>query len=652
MEKQAEPAYQPFEGGSVPRTRKKANSRWLSPGRFCLAFCALIGSLIALATTYGVYKAAKDGWKMLSNPHGHVRANASLVAVDGPIPDRDTDVVRSFFGPQAAGGVDHFDLQAAIWAKVQRGDANWTSKSHTPWELVWDAIVLNNVPIDAKAQRTVQQVRLPQEFTKELAESFKVNVWATFAMLPSADRIDATLSHHTWRTSRNASIFGTTSRYPPLTVEMQTPPRDVFPRFLANSGTARQLLAEPPSRFKTANGTRIDPSVAPRRIETHSRVTMVRDNYPVYNFTVYNRTLVARADMMRQVCSDVLAGGVSLSNPDHRCDRTFHNAGHFENMIEFDDAVDDKVETARRVGWRYGPFLTGRFGSPGPLDQKALYGNETEGPARLAAGTTFLTGLYSPDFSSPHNMTAFDAAEGQDFFEAFRIALPTLVLPSSLALVRMINQWLSDRERFSTWDMWMAVTITYNFLACAAQLSLLCRIEWQWGGPLGWVPVGLSRRKATHSERASTRADAKFDWRLRIALGVGAVLFSRFGPPLPPLLRGSAPKQARDVEYLRKHVKTLNPLRSMHVMNGLRVVEDLSQLHLCYRLGVFASQYRPTIFLVLLNTLLELVPRFIWDWHSRPPVSYVEVAAMVCEGAMCYAAWKFPTVSQEEEEEE
>lgn len=41
------------------------------------------------------------------------------------------------------------------------------------------------------------------------------------------------------------------------------------------------------------------------------------------------------------------------------------------------------------------------------------------GPARLAAGTTFLTGLYSPDFSSPHNMTAFDAAEGQDFFEAF-----------------------------------------------------------------------------------------------------------------------------------------------------------------------------------------------------------------------------------------
>lgn len=143
-----------------------------------------------------------------------------------------------------------------------------------------------------------KMINLAVPHSKELAESSKVNVWGTFAMLPSADRIDATLSHHTWRTSRNASIFGTTSRYPPLTVEMQTPPRDVFPRFLANSGTARQLLAEPPSRFKTANGTRIDPSVAPRRLETHSRVTMVRDNYPVYNFTVYNRTLVARADMM------------------------------------------------------------------------------------------------------------------------------------------------------------------------------------------------------------------------------------------------------------------------------------------------------------------------------------------------------------------
>lgn len=51
-------------------------------------------------------------------------------------------------------------------------------------------------------------------------------------------------------------------------------------------------------------------------------------------------------------------------------------------------------------------------------------------------------------------------------------------------------------------------------LAWVANLAL--RLEWTWGGPWGWVPVAVVRRRATHSERASARTDAKFLWRDRL----------------------------------------------------------------------------------------------------------------------------------------
>lgn len=52
------------------------------------------------------------------------------------------------------------------------------------------------------------------------------------------------------------------------------------------------------------------------------------------------------------------------------------------------------------------------------------------------------------------------------------------------------------------------------------KLSLYLRLEWQWGGPRGWIPVGVTKRRATHSERNSARADAKFDWKLRVAVSI------------------------------------------------------------------------------------------------------------------------------------
>lgn len=134
-----------------------------------------------------------------------------------------------------------------------------------------------------------------------------VGLVATFVMVPAADRIDPSLDHHTWRTSRNASFFGVNANLPPLSPEMIEPPKDVFRRFLANAGAARSLILRPsddPMLVEQAriNGSRADELFATRHLVTTSRVTMARD-FPVYNFTAYNETLLQRSTFMVRLVS-------------------------------------------------------------------------------------------------------------------------------------------------------------------------------------------------------------------------------------------------------------------------------------------------------------------------------------------------------------
>lgn len=175
--------YLPLEGGTVPRARRKAPSKWLTPGRSCLIFSGFFGLLCTAGVGFLVYKVAGEAWRALNIPHGHTHANAALVAPHGVVPI-ETDVVRSFFGPQKDGGVDKFDLRAAIWARVLKPYVHWDGtfsvwtggnsvascranslrliREDTPWALVHDSIVLKDVPIEAKALHTVEQVRFPK----------------------------------------------------------------------------------------------------------------------------------------------------------------------------------------------------------------------------------------------------------------------------------------------------------------------------------------------------------------------------------------------------------------------------------------------------------------------------------------------------------
>lgn len=121
-------------------------------------------------------------------------------------------------------------------------------------------------------------------------------------MVPSKGRVDPTLDHHTWRTSRNASVFGIDKPLPPFTSEMINPPKDVFPRFIANSGTMGRMLLSPADNAMLVaetgtNHSHVNALFPGRHIATKSRVTMVRD-FPVYDFDAFNKTLLDRSKFL------------------------------------------------------------------------------------------------------------------------------------------------------------------------------------------------------------------------------------------------------------------------------------------------------------------------------------------------------------------
>ena len=138
--------------------------------------------------------------------------------------------------------------------------------------------------------------------SRELATALTVEVEATYAMVPSKGRIDPTLDHHTWHTTRNASVFGVDRPLPPFTSEMIDAPKEVFPRFIANSGTmGRMLLRSADNEILVAesglNHSQVEALFPGRHIATKSRVTMVRD-FPVYDFDAFNKTLLDRSKFL------------------------------------------------------------------------------------------------------------------------------------------------------------------------------------------------------------------------------------------------------------------------------------------------------------------------------------------------------------------
>lgn len=199
-------------------------------------------------------------------------------------------------------------------------------------------------------------------------------------MLPSPASLDPEVDYHTWRSSRNASMHSIDGPNPPINVDdRDVPAEGVLRSFLANSACWRPLVnREEGEGAPQSNSSDL-------WITTKSIVTLI-DDFPTYNLSALNQSMVERASWKVSLavpCSRFLPPTLTKLGwcahtkranchyglfGDFPCGRDFTKDGHFENLIEFDDARDGDKTTATKMGWRYSPFLTTTFGYPGPLD--------------------------------------------------------------------------------------------------------------------------------------------------------------------------------------------------------------------------------------------------------------------------------------------
>lgn len=111
------------------------------------------------------------------------------------------------------------------------------------------------------------------------------------------------------------------------------------------------------------------------------------------------------------------------------------------------------------------------------------------------------------DFSSLHYLLTRSLTTGISL-------LPKLVLMTT-SMFFELTEHPDDVYDFTEIPMWIGQAFNLTGLLFLANLAF--HLEWQWGTRswCSWIPVGVKRRRSTHSERASARLDWKFGWKER-----------------------------------------------------------------------------------------------------------------------------------------
>ncbi|GAA5856390.1 hypothetical protein JCM8547_008722 [Rhodosporidiobolus lusitaniae] len=708
--------YIPLEGnadGSVLHQPRRPKRSSISPLRFCIGFCGLLGVAIVGLIVYGIVSFARSTYKDISKPHLDIHANASL---HQPIVMRDEQhIVRSFFGRKVLGGVERFDLKASIWGRL--GEFEEGGKPHDePWKVIYEDIVLRDIDISTKAISAIQPVTISREQMASITRTSNSSLIASFVMLPAQHQLDYSINHHAYRTIRNMSVFGEMAAYPPVKVELDGGSESVLSHFLAGGVTASGIL----NRWihKTANTSGLPAGAEPvwserneTFLKTRNWVSMAND-FAVYNLTSFNASLSRRKSFRDRRC----AGSTSFAGD---CARKFSADGHFENLVQFDDAINEDTLTATQVGWRYGPFLTGGAAHAGPKDYVKVPENVTEdftfdwhitwssvSPAMLSLGSDFLNEMTNQHL--PSNKTAVDIASGHDLLEILHsffghryqthghprtrfvlrfaqfllsfvempldafywvtrsfstgIAVFPTLLDVSLGLIGSLAAFVEQYKEIGVAGATMGpgVIVAYLITAAVSLVNLAFRIEWNWGGPLGWFLIGFTRRRPTRSELKSKRVEAGFPWQYQVAVFLVLYLLKRFGPELPHIVSANPPKPGppavdQAVSWLKFLTKEVFDLGSAPQF-ALGKTASITQIILNHRTSRFAGQHRLAAFTSFGHTLLEHLPTvftsFFGLWEMRSPVKWRHAFVLVLSGIEAWQALRLPVVPQDEPEED
>ncbi|KAL7414805.1 hypothetical protein BDY24DRAFT_384636 [Mrakia frigida] len=378
----------------------------------------------------------------------------------------------------------------------------------------------------------------------------------------------------------------------------------------------------------------------------------------------------------------------------------------------FEEEREEEERQMGAKGWRYGPYIQTNFGISGPADLLEL-GNgtsevidddsdfsfdwhltfSTTSPLKVALATGVsddVNGQYLVSNRSTHNI-----AEGQDRAELFNAILGHPFNPSARPILRKFLRTLSSILTFfsviiqahfwitrsvttgismpaqvidsvgefihSIWkdvldgsrsDLWIGVII---MTVCSSVLwALALRLEFSWWG---WVPIWVSRRKASHLERASARLDMRFSWKQRGLSFLVFLAISFLAPKLPYLIHASPPKpltpSSDSIVYTDKSWYLRN-LGSLNYASGLFLF--VSQFLLNQRAKTFGANYRFVAAMDLLSSFVHILPVLLssrWGrWELMDPWRVTDLLEIMMQAAYAWQAWNLPEVKQEEEEDE
>ncbi|GAA6044985.1 hypothetical protein JCM8097_004677, partial [Rhodosporidiobolus ruineniae] len=568
-------------------------SRFSPAVRFCIGFACLVTLVVTGLITYGIYSFARSTYADISKPHKLHHANETDLASKN-----ESAVVRSFFGSASEGGVERFDLQAAVYVRLPvEGEEAGGEKAEgddLTWELVYKDIVMRDVEVDSKAVTTVVPVSLRPSHLIALSTNLSSFLHANFIMLPSSASLSSSsLSPRSWQTSRNKTA---SSSWAPANVDLgerygRSEDGDAVPSFFANSACWTSLSSTSYTvQVQPDNFTEPAEKNLTSFVSTRSWVSMAHD-FPAYRLEAFNSSLNNLSRWRQRHCKD----GSSYGG---ECVRAFSRDGHFENLLE--------VEGDGVSRYRYSPFVTARLGYAGPMDYLRLPAKENitdEGlsfnwtitwratkPAKLAFVTDWSSAMSGSALPNPAaNQTEYELADGQDateiihslfgyyhrenarpktrfFLRLLQFILSFAVMPlqayywwsrsrstgivlvphalaTLYALLQTGYDIIEERSDMSigSFVALHGVLLAYNLTTGLAQLNLVFRLEWQWGGPYGFVPVGFSRRRMTRSEKKSKEVERTVPWLYQVTAIAVLALVLRFGPKLPPAIAASGP---------------------------------------------------------------------------------------------------------------
>ncbi|GAA6015554.1 hypothetical protein JCM10207_008637 [Rhodosporidiobolus poonsookiae] len=695
----------------------------------------VVGTLVLVALciggTVGYLK-----YRSLFHPHHAKHASKADL--------RNGNVVRPFFSPLNRNGlVDQVDIGISIWFRegnltpsadsaARHGVWGETSEgwplqviSGPDWYQVeysrqqsmnvdgedgfvrnetgqnsWEQIWTTQVPINDMATETRRSlsVTLPGKIVHSLVINPKSRLVALFEAHPrswtSLGFGSPQLSH---LSSRPVEKYGSDGPWPVAPIPAPANTNPALVSFLAHAGVGFDLRHHRQAWWDDQSWDA--PATNENAIFTRLWLTAAYD-YPVYERSSFKQALEGlRQDKER--CAQ-------RTWRDSSCRRSFHQDGHFENMLD-----DDGTQQY------YGPFLTTRMTPATASDYHVLpaFGvmNRTrpQDVEDLRYEWTFaFSSLLPAKFvlaEDADQKDVFENAWGRSERETAR-RLDELELTSALighsfnpnarpiartviggfaAFLRYLtvplifHYWLTRRLRVGlvlAW--WFAQTVSdivfhivhsltnqhyfnqpifliklFGFILIGlAQLRILTGIELKFTNLL---PSAIRLRGATSGERKSATADAHLDWRLRFGALFILFLGLRLAPTIPPLIRATL--QTTEDPLIRLRWKdSQSPLALLWLRNlsswssAMWLVTRASQIHLNHRHGTFAGLHPLASYLLVASRVLShatvVFGSFFGRAHSQGPLTTWDVVTLVVEVALAVQARRLPVVKQREEE--